>query len=63
MSEHGKWKFNPALASHFGISVEEGQERLKHYTTKLEEKGKYALTIWPYHAMLGGDWPCAGFFG
>jgi len=50
----GKWKFNPALASHFGISIEEGQERLTHYTARLEEKGKYALTIWPYHAMLGG---------
>ena len=50
----GKWKFNPALASHFGITAEEGQERLKHYTTRLEQKGKYALTIWPYHSMLGG---------
>jgi nicotinamidase-related amidase len=50
----GKWKFNPALASHFGISAEEGQARLNHYTTVLEEEGKYALTIWPYHAMLGG---------
>ena len=50
----GKWKFNPALASHFDISAEEGQERLKHYTAQLEKQGKYALTIWPYHAMLGG---------
>ena len=50
----GKWKFNSALASHFGISAQEGQERLRHYTLQLEEKGKYALTIWPYHAMLGG---------
>jgi nicotinamidase-related amidase len=50
----GKWKFNPALASHFGISANEGQERLKYYTTALEAEGKYALTIWPYHAMLGG---------
>ncbi len=50
----GKWKFNPALASHFGITPEEGQQRLKHYTTTLEERGKYDLTIWPYHAMLGG---------
>ncbi len=50
----GKWKFNPALASHYGITAEQGQERLQHYTTRLEEKGKYALTIWPYHAMLGG---------
>jgi len=50
----GKWRFNPALASHFGISAEEGQARLEHYTTRLEQKGKYALTIWPYHSMLGG---------
>jgi len=50
----GKWKFNPELASHFGISSEQGQEHLKYYTAMLEEKGKYALTIWPYHAMLGG---------
>jgi nicotinamidase-related amidase len=25
-----------------------------HYAEQLETKGKYALTIWPYHAMLGG---------
>jgi len=50
----GKWKFNPALAGQFGITVEEGQERLKHYVSTLEERGKYDLTIWPYHAMLGG---------
>ena len=50
----GRWKFNPALASHFSISAEEGQKRLEHYTIRLQEKGKYALTIWPYHAMLGG---------
>ena len=36
------------------MSPEEGQERLRHYTVYLEEHGKYALTIWPYHAMLGG---------
>jgi nicotinamidase-related amidase len=50
----GKWKFNPSLASYYGISAEEGQARLRHYTAKLEERGKYALTIWPYHAILGG---------
>jgi nicotinamidase-related amidase len=50
----GKWRFNPALASRFGVSAEEGQERLKYYTSTLKERGKYALTIWPYHAMLGG---------
>jgi nicotinamidase-related amidase len=50
----GKWRFNPALADHFGISAEDGQERLQYYVNKLEEAEKYSLTIWPYHAMLGG---------
>lgn len=50
----GKWRFNPALAGQFGISPDDGQERLLHYTSALQTQGKYALTIWPYHAMLGG---------
>ena len=50
----GKWSFNPALAGFFGISVEAGQERLQHYVNRLEDVEKYTLTIWPYHAMLGG---------
>lgn len=50
----GKWMFNPALAGHFDISTQEGQERLKHYVNQLEGAEKYSLTIWPYHAMLGG---------
>lgn len=52
--ETGRWRFNPALAAQFGISPEYGQEMVLHYTRTLEAKGKYALTIWPYHAMLGG---------
>ncbi|MGC8856839.1 MAG: isochorismatase [Anaerolineae bacterium] len=50
----GRWRFNPALAGHFNITPEYGQQRLIHYAEQLEKKGKYALTIWPYHAMLGG---------
>lgn len=50
----GKWKFNPALAPRFGITPEYGQQMMIHYADELEKKGKYALTIWPYHAMLGG---------
>ena len=50
----GKWTFNPALASEFGIAPEYGQQMMVHYAEALEKKGKYALTIWPYHAMLGG---------
>lgn len=50
----GKWKFNAALAPQFGIAPEYGQQMTMHYAETLEQKGKYALTIWPYHAMLGG---------
>ena len=50
----GTWSFNPALSSEFGIAPEYGQQMMIHYAEELEKKGKYALTIWPYHAMLGG---------
>jgi nicotinamidase-related amidase len=52
--EGGKWKFNPALCHSLGIDEDYGQRHLLHYTEKLKEGGKYALTIWPFHAMLGG---------
>ncbi len=50
----GRWRFNPALAPRFGITPEYGQTMMIHYAEELQQKGKYALTIWPYHAMLGG---------
>ena len=50
----GTWTFNPALAPQFNIAPEYGQQMMVHYAEELERKGKYALTIWPYHAMLGG---------
>jgi nicotinamidase-related amidase len=30
------------------------QEHLLHYVRALEAAGRYRLTVWPYHAMLGG---------
>lgn len=52
--EGGVWKFNPAIAHSLKISVDYGQEYLLHYARQLQAGGKYDLTIWPYHAMLGG---------
>ncbi len=52
--EKGIWKFNPALCYSFHISEVYGQRHLLYYTRKLKEGGKYDLTIWPYHGMLGG---------
>lgn len=50
----GVWKFNPAIADSLEISPDFGQRHLLHYARRLKESGKYDLTIWPYHAMLGG---------
>jgi nicotinamidase-related amidase len=50
----GRWKFNPRLSKSLGITPGYGQDHLLSYAKKLRESGKYDLTIWPYHAMLGG---------
>jgi nicotinamidase-related amidase len=50
----GRWKVNPAVAEALGIDAGYAERHLAHYTRRLAEGGKYDLTIWPYHAMLGG---------
>jgi nicotinamidase-related amidase len=52
--ESGRWRFNPRLADSLGVSAEQGQARLEHYVRALAAGSKYELTVWPYHAMLGG---------
>jgi nicotinamidase-related amidase len=52
--EAGRWRFNRALAPTLGIEPEWGERHLLHYVRTLEQRGKFALTVWPYHAMLGG---------
>ena len=50
----GRWRVNAAVAEALGIDVDYAERHLAHYTRRLAEGGKYDLTIWPYHAMLGG---------
>jgi nicotinamidase-related amidase len=50
----GGWKYNPALCYSFGIDEKYGQDHLLNYVKRLKEGAKYDLTVWPYHAMLGG---------
>jgi nicotinamidase-related amidase len=50
----GRWRMNPAVAAALAFDAGWGQRHLAHYTQRLEEGGKYDLTIWPYHAILGG---------
>lgn len=52
--KQGVWQFNPKLAKSLEIDSPYGNSYLRHYTRKLKEGKKYDLTIWPYHAMLGG---------
>ncbi len=49
--ESGRWRVNPRVTEAIpGLD----QEHLLHYARSLSRKGKYALMVWPYHAMLGG---------
>ena len=51
----GIWKVNPAVAySISGGNFSALEKHALHYVTKLSENGKFPLTIWPYHSMLGG---------
>ncbi len=55
--EAGKWRVNPAVTE--SVMGDQSQyEWLKaygeYYVETLTADGKYPLTIWPYHAMLGG---------
>jgi len=52
--ERGVWKADPAAARALGFDADYLQEHLRHYTRALEAGGKYNLTVWPYHALLGG---------
>jgi nicotinamidase-related amidase len=51
--EKGRWKFSSVLGPSLGIDEDYAQRHLLNYTRTLKEGGKYDLTIWPYHVMLG----------
>ncbi|MDJ0510711.1 MAG: isochorismatase [Crocosphaera sp.] len=50
----GIWNVNPKIANNLNISLNDLEKYALHYVKKLTEDGKYPLTIWPYHSMLGG---------
>ena len=52
--ESGRWQVSPAAAAGLGLDPGYAAEHLRYYTRTLEEGGKYNLTVWPFHAMLGG---------
>jgi len=53
--QQGIWKVNPAVANNIaGGDYSKLEKHALHYVTQLSGAGKYPLTIWPYHSMLGG---------
>jgi len=52
--ERGRWRVNLEVARALGIDPDYARRHLAYYTRRLAEGGKYDLTVWPYHAMLGG---------
>ena len=45
---------NLAVASSLGMTEADLTAYALHYVQSLSDAGKYPLTIWPYHSMLGG---------
>lgn len=55
----GKWKINPALVGYLQrYGLEDPEKYLLYYTETLHGRNRSELTIWPYHAMLGGIGHC-----
>ncbi|NET00328.1 MAG: cysteine hydrolase family protein [Sphaerospermopsis sp. SIO1G1] len=53
--EAGIWQVNPAVVNSVSYSQYELlQKQVFYYVKKLSLDGKYPLTVWPYHSMLGG---------
>ena len=50
----GRWRVNLALADQLGYTPAFLEKHLAYYVQRLARSGKFALTVWPYHAMLGG---------
>ncbi len=54
----GKYRPNPAMAVQIGADPVWLQKQFIYYCEQLEKAGKYQLTIWPYHCLLGSPGHC-----
>ena len=52
--QQGVWQVDPFVCQQLEMSREEGYEYLLHYVKSLREGGRYELSVWPYHGLLGG---------
>jgi nicotinamidase-related amidase len=52
--EQGSWQVNPAVTYSLKLDYFALQKYALHYVKQLTQHGKYPLTVWAYHSMLGG---------
>lgn len=53
--DQNRWRVNPALCHHLPHYTDADlQAYARYYVEQLATTGKFDLTIWPYHALLGG---------
>ncbi|MEA5540618.1 isochorismatase [Limnoraphis robusta Tam1] len=53
--QSGLWKVNPGVAESLaGGDYQTLEKHALHYTQQLTDSGRFPLTVWPYHSMLGG---------
>jgi nicotinamidase-related amidase len=50
----GRWTVDGEAAHALGLDPDAAAEHLAAYVAALAAGGKYELTVWPFHAMLGG---------
>jgi nicotinamidase-related amidase len=50
----GRWRVDPEAAAVLGLEAAVAETHLLTYVSALEAGGKYDLTVWPFHALLGG---------
>ena len=50
----GRWQVDPDAAEVSGLEPGRAHEHLRFYVETLAAGGRYELTVWPFHAMLGG---------
>lgn len=49
----GVYTPNPAFASMIGTTPSWLQKQFTYYCEQVEKNGKYSLTLWPYHGLVG----------
>ncbi len=49
----GQYRANPLMAAHLGVTQAWLNHQFTWYCAQLKQSGKYDLTIWPYHCLIG----------